>query len=54
MEGLGQSENPITSLGIEPVTFQLVAEYLNQLHPHTIFFLCFHIAVMMTMCTFVF
>jgi hypothetical protein len=25
LEGLGQLKNPITSSGIEPVTFQLVA-----------------------------
>jgi hypothetical protein len=31
LEGLGQLKNPITSLGTEPVTLQLVAQCLNQL-----------------------
>jgi hypothetical protein len=31
--GLGQLKNPITS-GIEPATFQLVAQWLNQLRYH--------------------
>jgi hypothetical protein len=26
LEGLGQLKNPLTSLGIEPATFQLVAQ----------------------------
>jgi hypothetical protein len=29
MEGLGQFKNPMTSAGIEPTTFQLVAQSLN-------------------------
>jgi hypothetical protein len=29
--GLGQLKNPITSSGIEPATFRLIAECLNQL-----------------------
>jgi hypothetical protein len=32
LEGLGQLKNPMTSLGIEPATFWLVAHCLNQLH----------------------
>jgi hypothetical protein len=32
MEGLGQLKNPITSSGIEPMTFQLVAQCLNRIH----------------------
>jgi hypothetical protein len=32
VEGLGQMKNPMTSSGIEPATFQLVAQRLNQLH----------------------
>jgi hypothetical protein len=31
LEGSGQLKNPMTSLGIEPATFRLVAECLNQL-----------------------
>jgi hypothetical protein len=31
LEGLGQLENPMTSLGIEAVTFKLVAQCLNHL-----------------------
>jgi hypothetical protein len=31
LEGLGQLKNPMTSLGIEPVTFRLVVKCLNQL-----------------------
>jgi hypothetical protein len=29
LEGLGQVKNPMTSSGTEPVTFQLVAQCLN-------------------------
>jgi hypothetical protein len=31
LEGLGQLKNAMTSLGIEPATFQIVAEYVKQL-----------------------
>jgi hypothetical protein len=31
LEGLGQLKNPMTSLGIKPMTFWLVAQCLNQL-----------------------
>jgi hypothetical protein len=31
LEELGQLKNPVTSSGIEPATFQLVAQYLDQL-----------------------
>jgi hypothetical protein len=34
MEGLGQLKNAITSSGIEPSTFQLLALCLNQLRYH--------------------
>jgi hypothetical protein len=34
MEGLGQLKNPVISLGIEPVTFQLIGRCLNQLRYH--------------------
>jgi hypothetical protein len=30
LEGLGQLKNPMTSSGVDPATFQLVAECLNQ------------------------
>jgi hypothetical protein len=32
LNGLSQLKNPITSLGIEPTTFRIVAKRLNQLH----------------------
>jgi hypothetical protein len=32
LEGIGQLRNPMTSSWIEPATFRLVAEYLNQLY----------------------
>jgi hypothetical protein len=31
LEGLGQLKNPMTSSGIEPATFMLEAQFLNQL-----------------------
>jgi hypothetical protein len=31
LEGLGQLKNPVTSLGIEPMTLQLVAQCPNEL-----------------------
>jgi hypothetical protein len=31
LEGLGELKNPVTSSGIEPATFRLVAEFLIQL-----------------------
>jgi hypothetical protein len=34
LEGLGQLRNPVTSLGIEPVTSQLVAQYPSQVCCH--------------------
>jgi hypothetical protein len=42
LEGLGQLKNPATSWGIDPATFRLVAQCLNQVryrvppnNPHT-------------------
>jgi hypothetical protein len=35
LEGLGQLKNPMTSLGIEPAAFCLVAWCLNQLRYRT-------------------
>jgi hypothetical protein len=32
LEGLGELKNPMTLLGFESATFQLVAQCLNQLH----------------------
>jgi hypothetical protein len=32
LEGLGQLKNPMTSSGIEPATFWLVTQCLNQVH----------------------
>jgi hypothetical protein len=32
LEGLGQLKNPMTSFGIEPAAFWLVAQCLNHLH----------------------
>jgi hypothetical protein len=34
LEGLGQLKHPVTSSGIVPATFWLVAECLNQLRYH--------------------
>jgi hypothetical protein len=34
LEGLGKLKNPMTAPGIEPVTFQLVTQCLNQLCHH--------------------
>jgi hypothetical protein len=31
LEGLGQLKNTVTSLGMEPATFRLIAQCLNQL-----------------------
>ena len=38
-EGIHQKKIPLTPLGIEPVTFWLVAQYLNQLWHHVHIFL---------------
>jgi hypothetical protein len=32
LEGLGKSKNPMTSWGIKPAFFWLIAQCLNQLH----------------------
>jgi hypothetical protein len=43
LEGLGQLKNPVTSAGIEPATFRLVAQCLNHLRhcvPHFCLIFC--------------
>jgi hypothetical protein len=39
LDGLGELRNPVTSLGIEPATFRLVAKCLNQLRYRVLRFL---------------
>jgi hypothetical protein len=41
LEGLGQLKKPMTSSGIEPATFRLVAECLNQIR-YRVFYLLFN------------
>jgi hypothetical protein len=36
LEKLGELKNPVTSSGIEPMTFRLVAQCLNQLRYHAL------------------